>query len=263
MSNWFFLLLTYYRLLPMGQATTNIEQSNGRNGMRPYPRMLPQWALDVCRPIVGLLCRVLWRIRWINKGNIPANGGLIIAANHQTYIDPFWISYPVKRPVRYLAWDAAFKWPLIGLMLRLFGAWPLQLEGSDPGPIRRSLQWVREGGAVVIFPEGGRGEADGSIRKFKAGAVRMALEAGVPILPVTIRGGHRVWPAGFRFPRLAPVEIVYHPLFLIEQRDNEDVRECARRETQRLMEIVQSALQKPDRQGGLLSSRCPPSRSGF
>lgn len=204
--------------------------------------MAPQWVLDLVRPVVGLLSRIFWRLRWRNTGHIPLSGGLIIASNHQTYIDPFWISYPVRRPTRYLAWDAAFNWPFIGTMLRLFGCWPLQLEGSDPKPIRRSLQWIREGGAVVIFPEGGRGNADGSMRKFKAGAVRMALETGVPILPVTIRGGHRVWPSQNRFPHLGKVEIIYHPLFVIKPRENEETRECARRETERLAEIVRSAL---------------------
>lgn len=169
-------------------------------------------------------------------------GGLIVASNHQTYIDPFWVSYPIRRPVRYLAWDAAFNWPVVGSFLRLFGAWPLQLEGSDPAPIRRSLQWIREGGAVVIFPEGGRGNADSSLKKFKAGAVRMALETGVPILPVTIRGGHRVWPLSYRFPRIGRVEIIYHPLIAIAQGEGEDVRECARRETERLAGIIRSAL---------------------
>lgn len=204
--------------------------------------MLPQWALNLLRPLVVGISRLLWRLRWLNTEHIPASGGLIIAANHQTYIDPCWISCPIKRPVRYLAWDAAFGWPMAGPLMKLFGAWPLQLEGNDPGPIRRSLQWVRDGGAVMIFPEGGRGNPDGSMRKFKAGAVRMALEAGVPILPVTIRGGHRVWPVDQRFPGRSPIEIIYHPLFVIEQRENEDTRECARRETERLIEIVRSAL---------------------
>lgn len=204
--------------------------------------MLPQWFLEMCRPIVGVACRLLWRMRWLNAEHVPQSGGLIIASNHQTYADPFWISYPVKRPIRYLAWDAAFNWPVVGTMLRWFGSWPLQLEGSDPVPIRRSVQWLREGGAVVIFPEGGRGNPDGSMKRLKPGAVRMALEAGVPILPVTIRGGHRVWPPRYRLPRLKPVEVIYHPLFLIEQHENEDVRECARRETERLAEIVRSGL---------------------
>jgi 1-acyl-sn-glycerol-3-phosphate acyltransferase len=202
--------------------------------------MLPQWVLEICRPIVWVICRVFWRVRWINSENIPRSGGVIIASNHQTYIDPFWISCPVKRPVRYLAWDEAFSWPIVGYCLRLLGAWPLQLEGSDPAPIRRSLQWVKEGGAVVIFPEGGRGNADGSMRKFKPGAVRMAIEAGVPILPVTIRGGHRVWPPGRRFPRPARVEVVYHPLFVIDQNGAEDQRAHARRATEALQEIIRA-----------------------
>jgi len=225
------------------QTSTSIEEKPRRNGSRPYPRMLPQWALDLCRPVVGVLSRLLWGVRCHHLEYIPLSGGLIIASNHQTYLDPFWICFPISRPVRFLAWDAAFRWPIVGPLLRMFGAWPLQLEGSDPAPIRRSLQWVSEGGAVVIFPEGGRGNPDGSMKKFKAGAVRMALEAGVPILPVTIRGGHRVWPNTLRFPRLKRgVEIIYHPLFIIEQREDEETRECARRETERLAEIVRSAL---------------------
>lgn len=205
--------------------------------------MLPESVLHACRPVVSIGSRLLWRTRWHNQEHIPNTGGLIVAGNHQTYLDPFWIGCKIKRPVRFLAWDAAFSWPMIGPMMGLFGAWPLNLEGTDPAPIRLSLQWIREGGAVVLFPEGGRGNPDGSLKKFKAGAVRMALEAGVPILPVTIRGGQQVWPNSFRFPHLGhTVEVIYHPLFVIEQRENEDVRECARRETERLAEIVRSAL---------------------
>jgi 1-acyl-sn-glycerol-3-phosphate acyltransferase len=104
------------------------------------------------------------------------------------------------------------------------------------------LDVLRVCGAVVIFPEGGRGNPDGTMRRFKPGAVRMALETGAAILPVTIRGGEKVWPPNRRLPRLAPVEIIYHPLFVLEQRDDEDTRECARRETERLAAIVRSAL---------------------
>ena len=196
------------------------------------------------RPVVTSVSRLFWRVSWHQTENVPLNrDGLIIAANHQTYIDPFWVCCKVKRPVRFLAWDAAFSWPIVGFFLRALGAWPLQLEGSDPAPIRRSLQWISEGGAVMIFPEGGRGNSDGTTKKFKAGAVRMALEAGVPILPVTIRGGQRVWPSSHRLPRLGGhVEIIYHPPINVAPCDKEDTRECARRETGRLSEIVQSPL---------------------
>jgi len=224
--------------------TNSIEDTTERNGGRPYPPMMPEWALEILRPIVGFFSRLFWRVRWRDTHNIPlTGGGIIIAANHQTYIDPFWVGVPVHRPIRFLAWDAAFNWPVIGYFLKLFGAWPLQLEGSDPAPIRRSLQWIGEGGAVMLFPEGGRGNPDGTMKKCKAGAVRMALEAGVPILPVTIRGGERVWPSSLRLPRIGhSVEIIYHPVIQVEQGEDEAVRESARRETERLAVIIRSAL---------------------
>ena len=204
--------------------------------------MFPQWALELIRPVVGLFSRLIWHIEFRGVENVPERGGVIIAANHQTYIDPFWLSLRIKRPIRYLAWSAAFRWPLVGRGLVLLGAWPLALEGSDPAAIRRSLQWLRDGGAVVIFPEGGRSTATGSLERFKAGAVRLALEAQVPILPVTIKGGNRVWPRGWRFPRPGKVVVTYHPLYHAEQCPDEETRACARRESERLAEVIGSAL---------------------
>jgi len=93
--------------------------------------MMPEWALEILRPIVGFFSRLFWRVRWRDTHNIPlTGGGIIIAANHQTYIDPFWVGVPVHRPIRFLAWDAAFSWPVVGYFLKLFGAWPLQFSSA-------------------------------------------------------------------------------------------------------------------------------------
>jgi 1-acyl-sn-glycerol-3-phosphate acyltransferase len=216
-------------------ARNNVTRNN-------QGQMLPQWALEILRGVIGFGSKVLWKIEFVGLENVPKDGGLIIAANHQTYIDPFWLSLPIKRPTRYLAWSAAFSWPVVGKCLTWFGAWPLALEGSDPAAIRRSLQWLRDGGAVVIFPEGGRSNSTGALERFKAGAVRLALEANVPILPVTIRGGNRVWPRGWRLPHLGKVVIVYHPLHHAAPIDKEETRACARRESEELAQVIGSAL---------------------
>lgn len=217
------------------------REKRPKNGT-PETGAMPQWIINTIRPLGLGLSKVLWRTRYRGLENVPRAGGLIIAANHQTYIDPFWIGLPIWRPLRFLAWDEAFDWPVIGKLMQLFGAWPIQIEGSDPTAIRRSLQWLKDGGAVVIFPEGARCKPSGELDRFKNGAVRLALEANVPILPVTIRGGHRVWPKGQQLPRFSSVEVIYHTLRTIKPQEGEEARACARRETKRLAEIISSEL---------------------
>ena len=229
----------------MSQMETSVVRRGKKpsTGERPdEPYVLPPWAIRLLRAALRLLFRVLWRMRYVGVENVPASGGVIIAANHQTYLDPFWLGVPVPLYARFLAWDKVFDWPVAGKLMRLLGAWPLQVQKGDRRAIRRSLQWLRGGGALVIFPEGGRSFSDGRMQEFKVGAARLALEANVPILPITIRGGHRVWPRDWRWPRLGRVEIIYHPLQHLTPLPGEDTRQTARRETDKLYEIIHSAL---------------------
>ena len=212
------------------------------SGSKRTETALPQWAINSMRPIIQFGSRLYWKLEHRGVENIPQTGGLIIAANHQSYGDPFWLAIPVKRPVRFLAWSEAFSWPVVGKGIEMLGAWPLQVAGSDPAAIRRALSWLRNSGVVVIFPEGGRGLPDGSMIRMKGGAVRMALEAGVPILPVTVRGANKAWGSNKLLPRPGKVEIIYHPVIHVAQQPGEETRECARRETERLAAIIRSAL---------------------
>lgn len=214
----------------------------GKRAARGGEPAAPQWLAEFLRPAVRLISRAAWRISFRGVENIPARGGVVIASNHQTYVDPFWITVPLHRPVRYLAWSEAFKWPLVGRAMGVLGAWPVVVERGNPSAHRRSLGWLRGGGAVMIFPEGGRASADGELHRFKSGAARLALEAGVPILPVTIRGGNRAWPRGQRWPRTARVEIVYHPLQPAAALPGEDARAAAHRETETLAATIKSVL---------------------
>ncbi|HEX8720272.1 MAG TPA: lysophospholipid acyltransferase family protein [Pyrinomonadaceae bacterium] len=222
------------------------EDTNGGKGGRRAesrePRPAPQWLLDAMRPAITGLSRLLWGISFRGEEHVPREGALVIAANHQTYADPFWVGARVRRPVRYLAWNEAFKWPVAGRALELLGAWPLALDRGSPTAHRRSLQWLRAGGAVMIFPEGQRAFADGEMSRFKAGAVRLALEAGAAVLPVTIRGGQRVWPRDQTLPRLGRVEVVFHPARRPAPLPGEDTRRCVQRETEALAAVIRSAL---------------------
>ncbi|HWC76489.1 MAG TPA: lysophospholipid acyltransferase family protein, partial [Blastocatellia bacterium] len=167
--------------------------------------------LFILRPIVRLVCRILYRIRFQGVENIPASGACIIAPNHVTFVDPIWITIPMPRPIYYMAWDKPFEIPVLGWLMRKFGAFPLNLDRIDPAAQREARDRLNGGGALVIFPEGGRSKA-GRVERFKSGAFRLALAHGVPIVPVTLKGAYEVWPRGQLLPKLwGRITITYHP----------------------------------------------------
>src|SRR3989442_8331851 len=110
-----------------------------------------------------------------------------------------------------MAWRRLFQVPLLGRLIRLLRAFPVDLDGRDPGAVRAARRrLVDEDAVVMIFPEGGR-SVDGTLGRFHLGAFRLAASLGVPVLPVTISGGHESWPPGRRLPRRGRITITYHP----------------------------------------------------
>ncbi|HEY0427127.1 MAG TPA: lysophospholipid acyltransferase family protein [Pyrinomonadaceae bacterium] len=210
----------------------------------PYPSPI---VFNAVRYFVLMVSKILWRIEFHGTENIPqgAARGLLIAPNHQTYVDPFWITVPVKRKFRYLAWDEAFNWFAIGKIIRYLGAFPVRTigRGGKLNAMKKALKYLREGATLIIFPEGEREFTDGKFLPFKPGAVRIAMEAGVPVMPVTIRGGNKVWAQGMKYPRLGKVEIIFHPPFEIPKTGKKaDLDAHVEKINERLMEIIKSEM---------------------
>ena len=188
-----------------------------------YPSQL---VVDLLRLTGYFISKTFWFIRYEGRENIPgrSHGGFLIVANHQTYIDPVWICLPMRRRLRFMAIEKAFEWRFIGPLIRYLGAFPVSEEiGDTLKAMKQALRALRNGAALTVFPEGGREFADGEMFEFKTGAVRIALQAGVPILPVTINGGNRIWPQKQKYPRLfRRVEIIYHPIFVVKDPSDAD-----------------------------------------
>ncbi len=202
--------------------------------------------LDVFRPAVRLGARAYFGARFGGVQHIPASGPLLIVSNHVMFADPVLVSIPIRRPVYYMAWDALFDVPGLSWLIRHLRAFPVEIESADPKATREAVRLLQAGEAVMIFPEGGR-SPDGSLQRFKPGAFRLACSLDVPILPVTIVGGHEAWPPGRVLPRPRRLSITYHPL--ITPPVSQDVKAAARLLAPEVRRVVASALPAYQRPG--------------
>jgi 1-acyl-sn-glycerol-3-phosphate acyltransferase len=157
-----------------------------------------------------LATRLYFRLQLEGVHHIPLDGPLLITPNHVTYADPPLVGIPVRRPVHYMAWDALFRIRGLSWLIRRLRAFPVDIESADPRAAREAVRLLQAGAAVMIFPEGGR-SPDGRLQRFKPGAFRLACSLQVPVLPVTIVGGHESWPPGRVLPRPGRITIHYHP----------------------------------------------------
>ena len=173
--------------------------------------------INLLRPLARLFCRIVFKIEFYGVENIPREGACIITPNHVTYADPIWITIPIVRRVYYMAWDKPFEIPGLGLLMRMFGAFPVNLDGAaDASAQREAIELLRSGRALVMFPEGGRTKT-GKLMPFKMGAFRLALTHGVPIVPVSIKGAERIWPVGQFIFRPGKLTVTYHPPITVDR----------------------------------------------
>jgi glycerol-3-phosphate dehydrogenase (NAD(P)+) len=130
-----------------------------------------------------------FRLRRLGREHIPG-GGVILAANHRSFLDPFLIGCCIGRPIYFVAKREMFKNPLLGWLLNCMGAFPVRRGEADEESVKTALALLERGRAVVMFPEGTRIRA-GSLAKPKRGVGRLALQSGAAVVPIAITGSER------------------------------------------------------------------------
>src|SRR5713101_5353470 len=160
---------------------------------------------------IEALFRVLFTYGCLGEENVPAEGPAVVAANHPSYLDPILLSLQVRRPIYFMAWDALFRVPLLGALMRVFGAFPVDVRpGKGREAYAKAKALVESGEVVGLFPEGHRSPSGWMEPRLREGAARLAWETGAPLVPATIAGAFRAWPRFAALPRPARIRVRYH-----------------------------------------------------
>ncbi|MBN1822949.1 MAG: (d)CMP kinase [Endomicrobiales bacterium] len=159
------------------------------------------WLYYAGRFMFRVLYAAIWRNRVSGHGNIPETGGVIIAPNHMSYADPPLVGSSMKRPLHFMAKKELFAMPVLGFLIKRTNAFPVKRGQQDVGAFKAAFRLLQSGEALLVFPEGTRSK-DGNIGKARAGIGMIAVNAGVPVVPV------RVTNSG-KLGQLKPLKVVF------------------------------------------------------
>ncbi len=160
----------------------------------------------VVKAIVSPLLRLVCRVRVEGREHVPADGPVILAANHRSFLDSMFIPLVVRRRVTFVAKAEYFDDPKTAWFFRGVGQIPIRREGgsASAGALAAAADVLAAGGVFGIYPEGTR-TRDGLLHRGHTGVARLALGSGAPIVPVGLVGTDEVQPVDRRLPRFGRV----------------------------------------------------------
>ena len=194
----------------------------------------PSWLYSLVAVLSWPVLKVAFRLRATGREHVP-DSGCVVAANHWSNFDPWPLGIPLfpRRFLRFMAKKELF-WPPLGWIVRAGGGFRVDRGKRDQQAIDTAIALCREGHAVVMFPEGTR-RSKGLRKRHEArwhtGAARIALEAGVPLVPAGISGTERLG-------RLGPLRVAYGPAIETADLAELDAAEAAQLATDRLREAI-------------------------
>jgi 1-acyl-sn-glycerol-3-phosphate acyltransferase len=163
---------------------------------------IKDWMWALVRTILSLPTIMIYRTRAIGVENVPAEGACIVTPNHFSQMDHFFAAVYQRRRVQFMAKSQLFGNPVINWVFKNGGVFPVRRGYDDQEAFKTANVVLGRGGAILMYAEGGRSRS-GELKKPKRGVGKLALENGVPVIPVAIHGsaGVRSWKK-LRFPKV-------------------------------------------------------------
>lgn len=173
-----------------------------------------------------------WRVH--HPERVPNTGGVILACNHASYLDPPLVGAAVDREINYLARKTLFSNPVFGKVLRAVNSVPVDRDGGSASGVRTIMERLKAGGGIILFPEGTR-TSDGQLQPARSGIGMTVMKSAVPVVPVRVFGSFEAYGRKNRFPKPHKVVVKFgEPMWFQELRS--EANNCSK---ERLREIYQ------------------------
>ena len=202
---------------------------------------LPAPLYRALRSLVRGIARGYWRVEVEGAEHVPAEGAVIVAPVHRSFMDFLVAAQTTRRKLFYMAKDDLWRSPRFGRFLESIGAFPVNREGTDRLAMARSQSVLERGEALVLFPEGTR-RAGPVIEDLHEGAAFLAARTGAPIVPVGIGGTAEAMPKGSKFVRPVKVHVVVGPP--LEPPPRSSMGRVPRHQVHELTERLRAELQR-------------------
>lgn len=162
----------------------------------------------ILRFVLLPIATLLFRLKVEGEENVPPSGGVILAANHVSFVDPLVLGVATRRTLNFLAKVELFRHPIFAFIIRKLNALPVGRDRMELSTFKKGLALLKRGEVLVVFPEGTRGEG-GKLGEAKLGIGLLAKWSGVPVVPVYHRGAEKVLPKGAFLPRVYPLRVFF------------------------------------------------------
>lgn len=160
-----------------------------------------RWFWWLSQGMSRLLANMFWKFRVFGLENLPREGGVLLASNHQSVLDPVLVASVLPREMHFMARRTLFKNPIFRAIIVRYNAFAIERDSADVKGVKEAIRRLEAGSILLVFPEGTR-TGDGTIGRMKPGIGMLAERAAVPIVPVLIDGAYEVLPKGAKLPRI-------------------------------------------------------------
>ena len=147
-----------------------------------------------------------WRV--FGAENVPLQGGVILASNHASFLDPPLVGSGLNRDINYLARESLFRFPGVGALLRSWNAVPVDRDGGGAKGLKIILNRLLDGGGIILFPEGTRTK-DGNLQPARSGIGLTVIKSTAPVVPVRVFGTYEAYGRHIKIPRPYRVAVKY------------------------------------------------------